>query len=100
MLRVSEIKLPLDHGPDALSAAILERLRVPSRELESLSVFRRAHDARKKSAILLIYTVDVGVRDEKAVLSRFASDHRVHPTPDIGYRFAPRAPEGFNLVLS
>jgi hypothetical protein len=94
MLRLTELKLPLDHGPDALRAAILERLRVPAHDLISFEIFRRAHDARKKSAIVLIYSVDVVVRDEKAVLSRFAGDVRVQPTPDIGYRFGPRAPEG------
>jgi hypothetical protein len=94
MLRLTELKLPLDHGPDALRAALLERLRIPARDLVSFAIFRRAHDARKKSAIVLIYSVDVVVRDEKAVLSRFAGDVRVQPTPDIGYRFGPRAPEG------
>ena len=93
MLRLTELKLPLDHGPDALHAAILERLRIPARDLVSFAVFRRAHDARKKSAITLIYSVDVTLRDEKAVLSRFAGDARVQPTPDIGYRPGTRAPE-------
>ena len=93
MLRLTELKLPLDHGPDALRGAILERLRIPARDLVSFAVFRRAHDARKKSAIVLIYSVDVELRDEKAVLSRFGGDHRVQSTPDIDYRFGPRAPE-------
>ncbi|MGD0865280.1 MAG: NAD(P)/FAD-dependent oxidoreductase [Rhizomicrobium sp.] len=77
-----------------MRAAILERLRVPARELSSFSVFRRGHDARKKSAIVLIYSVDVDLRDEKAVLARCAGDARVQPTPNIDYRFGPRAPEG------
>ncbi len=92
MLRLTELKLPLDHGPDALRAAILERLRIPARDLERFSVFRRAHDARKKSAIVLIYSVDVALRDEKAVLARFAGDHRVQPAPDIDYRPVAHAP--------
>jgi uncharacterized FAD-dependent dehydrogenase len=77
MLRLTELKLPLDHGPDALRAAILERLRVPAHELVNFEVFRRAHDARKKSAIVLIYSVDVDLRNEKAVLAHFAGDGRV-----------------------
>ena len=64
MLRLTEIKLPLDHEPDALAAAILARLRIPARDLLSHAVFRRGYDARKKSAIALVYAIDVAVRDE------------------------------------
>ncbi len=94
MLRLTEIKLPLDHAPEAVPAAILARLRVPARDLVSHAVFRRAHDARKKSAIALIYAIDVTLRDEAAVLARFAEDARVQPTPDISYRFVGHAPNG------
>jgi uncharacterized protein len=94
MLRLTELKLPLDHGPDAIAAAVLERLRVPARDLVRYAVARRGHDARKKSAIALIYSVDVTLSDETAVLSRFAGDARVRPSPDTEYRFVARAPAG------
>ena len=94
MLRLTEINLPLDHGPDALRGAVLSRLGVPARDLVGYTVFRRAHDARKKSAIALIYAIDVTVRDEAAVRKRFAKDTRVQPTPDTEYRFVGHAPAG------
>ncbi|MGH1558681.1 hypothetical protein ACRAWD_15300 [Caulobacter segnis] len=56
---------------------------------------RRAHDARRKSAILMVYSVDVELRDETAVLARFKGDHHVRVTPDTDYRFVAKAPEGF-----
>ncbi|MEI9995192.1 MAG: NAD(P)/FAD-dependent oxidoreductase [Rhizomicrobium sp.] len=92
MLRLSEIKLPLDHGPDALKAAILAKLRVPAKDLKSFTVFKRGVDARKKSAILYAYTVDVEVADETAVLKRLARDPHVVPTPDLAYKFVAHAP--------
>ncbi|WP_297510029.1 NAD(P)/FAD-dependent oxidoreductase [uncultured Caulobacter sp.] len=95
MLRLSELKLPLGHPPEALRPAILERLEIPAEDLLSFDVARQAHDARKKSRILMVYSVDVVLRDETAVLSRFAGDHHVRPTPDTAYRFVARAPEGF-----
>lgn len=66
MLRISELKLPLDHPPEALPAAIVARLAVKADALLDWSVWKRAHDARKKAAILKVYIVDVEVRDEAA----------------------------------
>jgi uncharacterized FAD-dependent dehydrogenase len=93
MLRLTEIKLPLDHAPEALAEAAIGRLKIAPADLISCTLFRRAHDARKKSAIHLIYSLDVEVKNEAAVLKRFANDKNVKPTPDIEYRFVARAPE-------
>lgn len=93
MLRLSELKLPLDHAPEALPAAIAARLGVPAHDLKSWSVWKRAHDARKKSAILKVYILDVEVTDEAAVLARFADDPHVKPTPDVAYRHVAVAPQ-------
>ena len=93
MLRLSEIKLPLDHGPDALKGAILKRLRVPAPALKSFAVFKRGADARKRSAILYVYIVDVEVENEADVLKRLKGDPHTAPTPDMEYRFVAHAPE-------
>ena len=96
MLRISELKLPLGHPPDAMEPAILARLGVPAADLVSFEVARRANDARRKSAIQMVYSVDVVLRDEEAVLRRFEGDHHVRVTPDTNYRFVAKAPEGFD----
>ena len=93
MLRLTELKLPLGHGPEALRAAILERLDVRPDDLIGYAVVRRAHDARKKSAIAMIYSVDVSLKDEPEALARLGGDHRIRPAPDTDYRFVARAPE-------
>ena len=95
MLRLSDLKLPLDHPPEALPAAIRARLGLGPDDLIDHAVARRANDARRKSAILLVYSVDVAVRDEAAVLARFPGDPHVRPTPDTDYRFVTRAPAGY-----
>ncbi|ONG58933.1 hypothetical protein BKE38_01235 [Pseudoroseomonas deserti] len=94
MLRLHELKLPLDHAPEALRQAVLDRLGVAEAELLDIHVFRRGYDARKKHAILLIYTLDVTLRDAAPVLARFARDPHVGPTPDTKYRFVGRAAPG------
>ena len=92
MLRLTEIKLPLDHAPEAVAEAAIARLNIAPRDLVSCNIFRRAHDARKKSDIFLVYSLDVKVKNEAAVLKRFAKDKRVMAKPDIDYKFVAHAP--------
>jgi uncharacterized FAD-dependent dehydrogenase len=68
MLRITELKLPLDHAADALRPAICQRLGIADGELLDFTIFKRSYDARKKSAIVLIYTLDFTVADEAALL--------------------------------
>ena len=86
MLRLTELKLPLDHAPDALPAAAAARLQVAEADILSHAVFRRGYDARRRGAVSLVYTLDVALRDEAAVLARHDGDAGVQPTPDMRYR--------------
>jgi uncharacterized protein len=92
MLRLNEIQLPLDHPEDALHAAILERLGVAAEEMLGYTIFRRSYDARKKTAVILTYTVDIELKDDSAILKRRAGDRNIVPTPDTSYRFVAQAP--------
>ncbi len=94
MLRLTEIRLPLDHAPQALRAAILSRLEIAPEALRGFTVARRGYDARKKSEIVFVYTLDVEVADEALVLQRFSDDRHVSPAPDTAYQFVARAPAG------
>ncbi|UCV29648.1 NAD(P)/FAD-dependent oxidoreductase [Ferribacterium limneticum] len=92
MLRLTELKLPLDHAKDALRPAICQRLGIADGELLDFTIFKRSYDARKKSAITLIYTVDLEVRDEAALLKRFGTDGHLVPKPDTQYKYVTQAP--------
>jgi uncharacterized FAD-dependent dehydrogenase len=94
MLRVTELKLPLDHADEALRAAVCKRLGIVDKDLLRLSIFRRGYDARKKSQIVLVYALDVEVANEAAVLKRLRDDRHVGPSPDMRYRFVAQAPAG------
>jgi uncharacterized FAD-dependent dehydrogenase len=87
MLRLNEVKLPLNHTEDQLPAAVLARLDIPAAELLGYTVFKRSYDARKKTAIVLIYALDVQVRDEAALLKRLSHDAHLMPSPDTSYKF-------------
>ena len=90
MIRITELRLPLNHAEDALRPAVLARLQLADAELAAIHVFRRGYDARKKSDIQLVYTLDCCLADgvdEAALLARFAADHQIRATPDTGYHF-------------
>jgi uncharacterized FAD-dependent dehydrogenase len=92
MLRLTDIKLPLDHADAALRDEILSRLRISSEDLAGFTIARRSYDARKRGAIALTYSVDVETPREAEILQRDASaSDKVQPTPDTRYRFVARA---------
>ncbi len=95
MLRITELRLPLAHPPQALRTAIAELLGIAEGAIRNFNIFKRSHDARKKSALTFIYTVDVETAeagDEAALLDKHAADPKIVATPDTRYRFVARAP--------
>lgn len=91
MLRLTDIQLPLDHAEAAIKNAILQRLGIEECDLLGFTIFRRSYDARKKTAILLIYTVDVETADDLGLLIRFSGKSNVGATPDTSYHFVTQA---------
>src|SRR6478672_1356271 len=89
MLRLTDIKLPLDHGPEALKTAILKKLKLSADQLLEWQVFKRGHDARNRNAISYIYTVDVRLKDEGR------APKNIKPAPDMDYRPVAQAPRHF-----
>jgi uncharacterized FAD-dependent dehydrogenase len=94
MLRLTELRLPLNHSEDDLQAAILRELGVEPRDLTGWSIVRRGFDARKKGAITLVYHLDVETPREGEILRRSRGNPRVGPAPDTSYKFSVQAPQG------
>ncbi|KPZ04364.1 Uncharacterized protein ALO43_04378 [Pseudomonas tremae] len=95
MLRITELKLPIDHPEEDLRVALLQHLSIDSSELLDFTLFKRSYDARKKSSELcFIYTIDFQVRDEEALLRKLSNDRHVGPAPDVSYKVVGHAPEG------
>lgn len=93
MIRLTNIQLPLDHDDQALINAILKRLSISADDLLSHHVHRRGYDARKKTNIVLIYTLDVDTRCNEQLLKAFEGDQLIKVTPDMSYKFVAQAPE-------
>ena len=94
MLRITDLKLPLDHTDAALSAAIVARLGIAATELTGYRIAKRSYDARKRGAIVLIYALDVDTPRQAELLQRARenADSKLHPTPDTTYAFVAKAP--------
>ncbi|EFK97558.1 Uncharacterized FAD-dependent dehydrogenase [sediment metagenome] len=92
MLRITEVRLPIDHPEGRIREAILEKLSISGHELAGYTIFRRGVDARKRNRITFIYTLDVETPKESDILARMAGDPHVRPAPDTRYRFVARAP--------
>ena len=60
MIRLTELKLPLEHAADALPALIAHTLGITSTELGPFTVFKRSIDARKAD-LIQVYIVDLEI---------------------------------------
>ncbi|GLO58789.1 hypothetical protein PPUJ20066_48250 [Pseudomonas putida] len=93
MLRITELKLPLDHPDEALREAIVQRLGIRDEQLLSFNLFKRSYDARKKnSELLFIYTIDLEASNEAELLRTFADDRNIGVAPDVTYKYVGHAP--------
>ncbi len=95
MLRLSELRLPLDHTDDDLNQALLRQLRIPPEHLLEQHLVKRSVDARRRDRIQLIYSMDVRVKGEAALRRKHARNPKVCPSPDTRYRSVGHAPAGF-----
>ena len=93
MIRLTELKLRLDHSPADLTALVRKALALETTESATLHIFKRSIDARK-AELLVVYIVDVDLPPERetALLAKFASHLHIGPTPDIAYQLVAHAP--------
>ena len=92
MIQINELRLPIDHSPQDLENAILERLQISAIDLIRFHIFKRSHDARKNSTLSLIYNLHVAVKNEEDILKNFVCDTLISLAPDTSYHYVTKAP--------
>ena len=97
MLRVNEVKLPLNHTEADLQNAILGKLKISASDLKKYTVFKHSYDARKRDNISLVYAVDVDTPKQKQILSAVKKNQRIVSTPDMTYRPVAQAPDSLEV---
>ena len=97
MLRLTEIKLPLEHTEADLAAAITDKLEISAEQLQGFSVVKRSYDARQQDNILLIYHLDVQLAAEleTQLLEKFVRQSFCRTSPDTSYQFVGLADADF-----
>ena len=71
MIRINEIKLPLEATEEDVLAAVAKALRCPKRKIKTLEIARKSLDSRKKDNLFFVYSVDITVDgDETELLER------------------------------
>jgi len=93
MLRLTNLKLDLNHQPEELEEAILQKLSITKAQLVNFTVFKRGYDARRKNTIILMYTIDVDTTHNEQLLEQFADDQNIKASPDTSYYFVGEAPK-------
>ncbi|MDB5893160.1 MAG: FAD-dependent oxidoreductase [Rhodoferax sp.] len=98
MIRISELKLPLDHAVEALPELAARTLGVLPAQLQTFHLFKRSFDARK-AELLQVYIVDVALDPavEADLLARHAGHPHIRPAPDMAYRAPATAPASMPL---
>ncbi len=88
VLRLSELKLPLDHEEEDLAPAICKRLKIDPVGLLTHRVVKESVDARRKSAIQIAYSLELELQPEleRQLLKRFKRDPHLQPASDTRYR--------------
>ena len=83
MIRVTEVKLPLDHDEADLKQALYNRLKQFPSEYQ---VIRRGYDARRRGDIQLVYTIDCSIDNEEEFLRNHSLDRNLLKTPEVRYQ--------------
>ena len=93
MIRLTELKLSLDHDADALPLVIAQTLGIKVSDIASHTLFKRSFDARK-AALIQVYIVDVALESalEARLLTQFAGHRHIFATPDMAYYPVGQAP--------
>ncbi|MEO5796245.1 MAG: NAD(P)/FAD-dependent oxidoreductase [Rhodoferax sp.] len=94
MIRISELKLPLDHAEEALPALVAHTLGLAPAQIAHFTIFKRSFDARK-ATLMQVYIVDVALVDaaqEAELLRQHPDNPHLRPSPDMAYTPVGQAP--------
>ena len=88
MIRVRDLKLSLNGDGEQLKKAAARALKLSPGDIRELAIARQSIDARSKSDVHYVYTVDVQVEREAQVLKRAGNPKAALYTPQP-YEFPP-----------
>ena len=82
MIRVRDLKLPLNGDMEQLKKCAARALNVRPGDIEQMHIARQSIDARNKAQVHYVYTVDVTLPGERAVLARVRNPKAARYAPE------------------
>lgn len=70
MIRINQIKLPIEHNQQMLVGKVCKQLHLQESELLEFHIVKQSIDARKKPDLFYVYSINVAVKDEAKVLKK------------------------------
>lgn len=98
MIRIPEIKLSLDQDESRLLNEIEKKFHIGEGDIKSYKIFKKSTDARKKNDIHFVYTVDIEVDKEEALLKKYGKKGIIK-TPILKYDYKAIAPKEFSRPI-
>ena len=89
MIRIQQLKMPLSHKREDIIKKVAKRCKIKPEQILNLEIVRRSVDARKKSEVCYIYTIDLTVENEIRILKK-VNDKNIMLTNRKKYQF-PKA---------
>ena len=87
MIRINQLKLPVDHGKQDLIKKAAKLLKVPQEKIKSLTIRRQSIDARKKGELLYIYAVDIQIEGNETSAVKRAKSPNILTVQEKRYQF-------------
>lgn len=94
MIRIPEIKLSLDQDESNLVREISKKLHLDEASIKSYRIFKKSIDARKKNDVHFVYTIDIEVENEDAIIRKHNKKGIIN-TPIVKYDNSIMAPKEF-----
>ena len=94
MIRISGINYPPQLPEEKLAAYVAKKYKIKG--MNAFSIYKQSIDARKKTDIHYVYTVDVGADNEGKLLKTVKNASRIN---DRRYRFPEFEPFSDTVVI-
>ena len=98
MLRISQLKLPVEHTEAQLKKKLLKTAHIKEQDLKQFFIRKRSVDGRKKPELYYVYTVDLIVANEEHVKNSKGKLQTVQEKTIIFPNTAPKS-SGKDLLL-
>lgn len=95
MIRITQVKLPLDHTYEDLKIRTAKLLRIPDQQLREIHIVKQSVDARKREEISYSYVLDVECDREETVIRR-CRNRNASIRKDEPYQFPKSGEEALN----